>query len=110
MSPVVKSGAHARTRSINDIDQLATRVPLSARPLLTGLRLTSGMTDLKELEQKLADARQEVRNLTIMAMRPNQSAKKVATIRNLKRSARAEVKLRVKALEYAKGQRRLRWR
>jgi hypothetical protein len=29
------------------------------------------MPDLQTLRQKLADARQEVRNLTVMAMRPD---------------------------------------
>ena len=63
------------------------------------------MLDLKVLQTKLADARQEVRNLTGMQMKPNQSAEKLALLHNLERSARAEVKLRIKALEYAKTHR-----
>ena len=37
-------------------------------------------------------------------MRPGQSAEKLALLADLERSARAEVKLRVKALAYAKSQ------
>jgi len=48
--------------------------------------------------------RQEVRNLTIMGMQPNQSADQLALIRNLERSARAELRLRWLALEYWKRQ------
>lgn len=62
------------------------------------------MPDLKILQTKLADARQEVRNLTVMQMKPGYSAEKLELLRNLERSARAEVKLRVKALEWAQSQ------
>jgi hypothetical protein len=58
------------------------------------------MPDLQTLRRKLDDARQEVRNLTVMAMNPKYSPEKVELLRNAERSARAEVKLRVKALEY----------
>jgi hypothetical protein len=58
----------------------------------------------KTLRQELKDARQEVRNLTVMAMRPGMSPAKAELIRNLERSARAEVKLRLKALRYAESQ------
>ena len=60
--------------------------------------------DLQELERKLKGVRQEVRNLQVMQMRPAQSAKKLKLLADLERSARAEVKLRTKALEYAKSQ------
>jgi hypothetical protein len=60
--------------------------------------------DLQTLERKLAGGRQEIRNLQAMQMHPGQSAEKLALLANLERSARAEVKLRVKALEYAKKQ------
>jgi hypothetical protein len=63
------------------------------------------MPDLKTLQTKLADARQEVRNLTVLGMSPHLTAEKAAVVRNLERSARAEVKLRIKALEYAKTKR-----
>ena len=59
------------------------------------------MRDLQTLRQELKDARQEVRNLIVMAMRPDISPAKAELIRNLERSARAEVKLRLKALRYA---------
>ena len=60
--------------------------------------------DLPTLEQKLKGVRQEVRNLQVMQMRPNQSAKKLELLADLERSARAEVKLRLKALAYARSQ------
>jgi hypothetical protein len=60
------------------------------------------MPDLKELQTKLADARQEVRNLTVMGMRDDLTPEKRATIRNLELSARAEAKLRQDALDHAK--------
>jgi hypothetical protein len=59
------------------------------------------MPDLHTLRQKLKDARQEVRNLTVMAMRPNLTPEKAERVRILERSARAEVKLRLTALRYA---------
>jgi len=67
------------------------------------------MTDpsLDELARALAEARQEVRNLIVMQLRPGQTKHKLAVLKNLERSARAEVKLRVVALEYAKAQRRM---
>jgi hypothetical protein len=60
--------------------------------------------DLPTLERKLKGVRQEVRNLQVMQMRPGQSAKKLKLLADLERSARAEAKLRLKALEYARSQ------
>ena len=60
--------------------------------------------DLQELERGLKGVRQEVRSLQVMQMRPGQSAQKLKFLADLERSARAEVKLRLKALEYAKSQ------
>jgi hypothetical protein len=60
------------------------------------------MPDIETLERELRAVRQEVRNLQVLAMRPNQSAEKLELLRNLERSARAEVKLRLKALNHAK--------
>jgi hypothetical protein len=62
------------------------------------------MPDLLTLERKLKGVRQEVRNLQVMRMRPGQSAKKLKLLADLERSARAEVKLRLKALERARSQ------
>jgi hypothetical protein len=64
------------------------------------------MPDLPTLERKLRGVRQEVvrqevRNLQVLGMRPNYR-QKAEFIRRLERSARAEVKLRLKALENAK--------
>jgi len=47
--------------------------------------------------------RREVRNLTVMSMDPNQSPEQAALIKELERSARAEQRLRKKALDYAKS-------
>jgi hypothetical protein len=58
--------------------------------------------DLKVLQSKLADARQEVRNLTVLAMYPDLTAEEAEVARKLERSARAEVKLRIEALNRAK--------
>jgi hypothetical protein len=56
------------------------------------------------LLRELANSRQEVRNLTVIGMRPNLSADKRELIHNAERSARAEVKLRIKALWYCREQ------
>jgi hypothetical protein len=58
------------------------------------------MPSIEELRQKLADARQEVRNLSVMAMKPDLSPQKKEVIHHLERSARAGVTLRHKALDY----------
>jgi hypothetical protein len=65
------------------------------------------MPDIETLEHELRAVRQEVRNLQVLAMRPNQSAEKLELLRNLEQSARAEVKLRLKALNHAKQTRPL---
>lgn len=62
------------------------------------------MIDLKVLQTKLDDARQEVRNLTVIAMHPDLTPEKRELVRQLERSARAEVKARQMALEHAKTQ------
>jgi hypothetical protein len=58
------------------------------------------LPDLKTLQRKLADNRQEVRNLQVMQMRPGQSTEKLELLHNLERSARASAKLRRKAIQY----------
>jgi len=58
------------------------------------------MYNLQTLRRKLADTRREVRNLIVMGMRPQLTPEKAEMIRNLERSARAEVKLRQKHLAY----------
>jgi hypothetical protein len=60
------------------------------------------MLDLNILQRKLADARQEVRNLTVLAMYPDLTAEEAEAVRKLERFARAEVKLRIEALKRAK--------
>lgn len=58
------------------------------------------MSSIEELRRKLKDAEQEVRNLTVMGMRPDLTPEKRDIIKQLERSARAEVRLRVKALNW----------
>ena len=58
---------------------------------------------IAELQAKLDSVRREVRNLTVMSMQPDQPPDQLAAIKNLELSARAELRLRVMALEHAKG-------
>jgi hypothetical protein len=62
--------------------------------------------DEPQLLRKLAETRQIVRNLTVMGMRPDLSAKERELVPLLERSARAEVRLRIKALQYCREQQR----
>jgi hypothetical protein len=62
------------------------------------------MPTLAELQAKLDSIRREVRNLTVMGMDPNQPPDQAALIKQLERSARAEMRLRTMALEHAKDQ------
>src|SRR5262245_48422996 len=62
------------------------------------------MPTLADLQAKLDSVRREVRNLTVMGMDPSQPPDQVALIKELERSARAEMRLRTKALEYAKDE------
>ena len=64
------------------------------------------MIDLNVLQQKLDDARREVRNLLIMQLDPGNSPNKLAPLHDLEQLAHAEVKRRGKALEHAKSQAR----
>jgi hypothetical protein len=61
------------------------------------------MDDIDLLEAKLASIVREVRNLTVMGMDPSQPADQLAVIRDLEQSARAEQRLRKKALDYARS-------
>jgi hypothetical protein len=56
----------------------------------------------------LASVRQEIRNLVVMGLDPNQPPDQASLIRNLERSARAELRLMVLALRYAEEQGRSR--
>jgi hypothetical protein len=58
------------------------------------------MPDLKTMQQEMQNCRQEVRNLTIMGMKPGLTPEKKALLFELERSARAELKLRHKAIKY----------
>ena len=61
------------------------------------------MYDLETLHRKIKSRRQEVRNLQVLALRPGHSPEKLEHLRNLERSARAEVKLWQKALAHAQS-------
>ena len=50
---------------------------------------------------KLQEARTKVRSLTVQSLNPGLSLPTAALVRTLERSARAEVALRQKALQYA---------
>ena len=71
--------------------------------LRVGVLTESKMTDLRRYQQDLEATRQEVRNLTVMAMRPHLSPADVDLIRNLEQQARAEVMLRQKHLASIKN-------
>jgi hypothetical protein len=67
------------------------------------------MVDLKTQQQEMQNCRQEIRNLTIMGMKPGLTPEKKAFLHDLERSARAEraeLKLRHKAIEYHLSQNR----
>jgi hypothetical protein len=66
--------------------------------------LTSPMPTLAELQAKLDSVRREVRNLTVMGMDPSQTPGQAALIKELERSARAEMRLRTMALEHARAE------
>jgi hypothetical protein len=62
------------------------------------------MKSVDDLTDKLQETRQRVRNLTVIGLRPDLPPHKREVVRQLERSARAEVKLRRKALEHAQKQ------
>jgi hypothetical protein len=66
--------------------------------------LTSPIPTLAELQAKLDSVRREVRNLTVMGMDPKQTPEQAALIKELERSARAEMRLRTMALEHARDE------
>ena len=59
------------------------------------------MPAIKELERNIECCRREIRNLVVMGMNPSQTPDQLELIRNLERSARAELRLRVTALQCA---------
>jgi hypothetical protein len=61
---------------------------------------TAPPLDEAQLQRELANTRQHVRNLIVMGMRPWLTAEKREFVCQLERSARAEVKLRIKALRH----------
>jgi hypothetical protein len=62
------------------------------------------MQDLQKLQQDLKDTRQEVRNLVVISLWPNLLPAEVELVKSLERSARAEVRLRVKHLRWLQAQ------
>jgi len=67
------------------------------------IKRRSTIPTLAELQTRLDSVRQEVRNLTVMGMDPNQTTEQAALVKELERSARAEQRLRKMALDYAKA-------
>ena len=63
------------------------------------------MPELEKLKQQLADTRDEVIELTVMAMRPDLSPAKLELIRKMERSARTAAKLRKEQLDLVLKQR-----
>jgi hypothetical protein len=66
--------------------------------------LTRRKPTLAELQAKLDSVRREVRNLTVMGMDPSQTPGQAALIKELERSARAEMRLRTMAIEHARAE------
>jgi hypothetical protein len=56
------------------------------------------------LQTDLDSVRRKVRNLRVMGMDPSQPPDQAQLIKQLERSARAEMRLRTMALDYAKGE------
>ena len=63
------------------------------------------MFELEQLKQQLADTRDEVRKLTVMAMRPDLSPERLELIRKMERSARTAAKQRMQQLDLVLKQR-----
>ena len=61
------------------------------------------MSVIDELQKNVDSVRRELRNLTVMGMDPSQPADQLAVIKQLEISARAEQRLRKKALDYARS-------
>jgi hypothetical protein len=80
-------------------------VKLGLRALRRG-KPEDPQADEARLSMKLRNARLEVRNLTVLGMRSDLPADKRELIHNAERSARAEVKLRIKALRHCREQQR----
>jgi len=63
----------------------------------------SSVSEIEDAQKRLDSVRREVRNLTVMSLRPDLGPDQAALVKNLERSARAEMNLRVKALDYAQS-------
>ena len=63
------------------------------------------MPELEKLKQQLADTRDEVIKLTVMAMRPDLSPERLELIRKMERSARTAAKRRKQQLDLVLKQR-----
>jgi hypothetical protein len=59
--------------------------------------------DMDTLQRALAAARQELHNLQVMSLRPGQSPERLEMLRKLEISCRAEIKLRLRAIEYRRS-------
>lgn len=62
------------------------------------------MRSADEAQAKLAETRQRVRDLTVIGLRDNLTPEQRSAVRDAELSARAETKLRQKALDHAQAQ------
>lgn len=62
------------------------------------------MSSVDELKAKLEETRLRVRKLTVIGLRDNLTPQEREAVRDAERSARAELILRRKALDYAEKQ------
>src|SRR5262249_51476141 len=93
---------HIRRRKRSNTNRYKEMMnPMPNRRKLSGIE-TAGPT-LAELQSKLDAVRREVRNLVVMGMDPNQPPGQLVIIKQLERSARAELRLRTMALAHCKA-------
>jgi hypothetical protein len=100
-------------REVRNLTVMGVRPDISAdqREIIRQLERSAraqmklGLQSLSRGKPK-APARREVRNLVVLGLRPDLPADRRELIHNAERSARAEVKLRIKALPYCREQQR----
>jgi hypothetical protein len=61
------------------------------------------MHDMDMLQRALKAARQELHNLQVMQMQPGKSPERLKMLHKFERSCRAEIKLRLRAIEYQRN-------
>jgi hypothetical protein len=61
------------------------------------------MPDMETLHRELKAARQELHNLQVLQLQPGKSPERLEMLHQFERSCRAEIKLRLRAIEYQRG-------